>query len=72
MAAYAYYELDNPLVPDYVYDEWCQRYGRVKYRVKHHHKELIKGVEKTGSVSPPEWPGRVIGAVEHYLKRYAY
>lgn len=70
MASYAYNVLDNPLVPDWQYDEWCNRYGRVKHRVTHQHKDLIKGVERTGSVSCV-YPERVIGAVQYYLKQYA-
>lgn len=70
MASYAYNVLDRPLVPDHMYDEWCRRFGRVKSRVKHHHKKLIEGVERTGSVSCV-YPERVIGAVHYYLKHYA-
>jgi NAD-dependent DNA ligase len=72
MAAYAYYETDYEMVPDYVFDEWYDRLKRLRYRIKHPHLHLIDTSENGsgGCTLGIKYPGIVKGALSSWRRRY--
>lgn len=69
MAAYAYYEEDEPILSDGVFDGMAKTMLEQWDTIEHWHKDLITVEDlKAGSLLLKEYPNRVKGAVENIRK----
>lgn len=66
MAAYAYYEEDDPILEDATFDWMATEMLKQYFFLEHRHLDLITQEDlKAGSLLTREWPGMVKGAVSH-------
>lgn len=66
MAAYAYYELDQPIITDATFDELAKQGLQHWDTIEHQHKHLLsKNMLSAGTFIPGDnkWPSVVVGAV---------
>lgn len=70
MASYAYYEEDNPLISDSLFDKLATRLLKCWDEVEHRHKHLLSEDMLKAGTYIGEYPGLVSGAVEQV--RYSY
>jgi len=69
MASYAYYEQDQPILTDGLFDGLAKRMLECWDDIDHQHKELITEEDLVaGTLLTRNFPGRVKGAVEHLRK----
>lgn len=68
-AAYAYNQLETPLVSDALYDEWARRLHRLWWRIEHRHRDLITRGETTCMVllTEDQYPSMVVGSTHRLL-----
>ena len=69
MASYAYYEQDQPILSDGLFDGLAKRMLECWDDIDHWHKELITQEDlQAGTLLTRDFPGRIKGAVEHLRK----
>ena len=71
MAAYAYYELDQPIMTDATFDELSKQGLKHWDTIEHQHKHLLnKDMLAAGTfiLGDNKWPSIVIGAVADVTK----
>lgn len=64
MASYAYYEQDNPILSDAVFDRLGRRLLEMYDKVEHFHKHLITVDDLKAGTYLGEYPSRIKGAIE--------
>jgi len=66
MASYAYYEEDNPILSDGLFDGLAKRMLECWDDIDHWHKDLITTEDlEAGTLLARDFPERVKGAVKH-------
>ena len=66
MASYAYYEQDDPILSDGMYDRLARRLLENFEEIEHMHKHLITEDDlRAGSLLIDEYPSIVKGAVDN-------
>jgi len=66
MASYAYYEEDNPILSDGLFDGLAKRMLECWDDIDHWHKDLITTEDlEAGTLLTRDFPERVKGAVKH-------
>jgi hypothetical protein len=68
MCSYAYYERDNPMVSDAMYDQMGKELLKRWSEVEHMHKHLITIDMLTAGSYIGEYPSMVIGAVSEVYR----
>lgn len=71
MAAYAYYELDQPIMTDATFDELAKQGLQHWDTIEHQHKHLLsKDMLAAGTfiLGDNKWPSVVVGAVGSLLR----
>ena len=69
MASYAYYEEDQPILSDGLFDGLAKRMLECWDDIDHQHKQLITVEDlEAGTLLTRDFPGRIKGAVEHLRK----
>ena len=69
MASYAYYEQDQPILSDGLFDGLAKRMLECWDDIDHWHKELITQEDlQAGTLLTRDFPGRIKGAVAHLRK----
>lgn len=67
MAAYAYEQLDDPIISDSAWDDLCNRLKQEWKSIHHRHKWIIDrhqlGTATASYLVKDDYPGMVIGAV---------
>jgi len=71
MAAYAYYEQDDPILSDAMFDRLGKRLLENWDKIEHMHKDLITEDMLKAGTYIGEFPSRIEGAVDH-LKEACY
>ena len=64
MAAYAYYEQDDPILSDNLFDTMSKRMYSEWESIEHFHKHLITRMDLLAGTYLGKYPERVKGAVE--------
>ena len=67
MAAYAYYELDDPFLSDAVFDEMAKSLHKQWDTIEHFHKHLLTRMDLVAGTYLGKYPERVKGATKHLL-----
>lgn len=70
MAAYAYYEEDDPIVSDHFFDDMAKTMIAVWNDIEHFHKHLISIDDLNGGTYLGEYPSRVQGGLKSLRKTY--
>lgn len=70
MAAYAYYEMDDPILSDAKFDRLCKRMIERWDDIEHHHKDLISLDDLKAGSYIGAYPNRVKGAIKHLKEAY--
>lgn len=70
MAAYAYYEEDNPILEDATFDRLAKRLLQEWDNVKHMHKDYLNKDMLEAGTFIGEYPSRVKGAVDEIRSVY--
>lgn len=70
MAAYAYYEEDDPILSDASFDRLAKRMLEHWDEIKHHHKEYITLDMLHGGTYIGEYPSRVEGGLKSLREVY--
>ena len=72
MAAYAYEQLDSPIISDGAWDELCNRLKREWKPIRHRHKWIIDrhqlGTATASYLTKDDYPSMVIGAVNQLIR----
>ena len=68
MCAYAYYELDKPLIEDFEFDALAKDILNNWDNVQHMHKHLLTKDMLVAGTYLGEYPNMVKGAVGNYMK----
>ena len=68
MAAYAYYELDDPFLSDGVFDNMAKQLHAKWDQVEHFHKHLLTRMDLLAGTYLGKYPLRVQEATKHLLK----
>lgn len=73
MAAYAYYQQDDPILEDMTFDKCAKTMLEHWDKIEHHHKHLITKDMLHAGTYMGEYPSRIEGAVKQirhdYVKR---
>ena len=67
IAAYGYYEKDEPLITDALFDRICKRMLKEWDTLEHRHKEYIEKDALEGGTFMGEYPSLVEGAYQELL-----
>ena len=70
MAAYAYYEKDDPILSDSMFDRLAKRLMEHWETIDHYHKEYLNIDMLKAGTYIGEYPSRVEGAVEQVKESY--
>lgn len=70
MAAYAYYEEDNPIITDETFDRMSKKMLKHWDEIEHMHKELITLDMLYAGTYIGEYPSRVKGALDEIRHTY--
>ena len=70
MCAYAYYELDKPLIEDFEFDALAKDILNNWDNVQHMHKHLLTKDMLVAGTYLGEYPNMVKGAVGNYMKEF--
>mgnify|MGYP000459160394 FL=1 len=70
MAAYAYYEMDEPILSDAQFDRLCKLMLKRWDDIEHHHKELISLDNLKAGSYIGHYPNRVQGAIKNLKEAY--
>jgi hypothetical protein len=65
IASFAYYNQDNPVLSDGVFDKLGRKMLAAWDKIEHHHKELITEDDLKAGTFLGEYPSRVESAVNH-------
>ena len=68
MCAYAYYELDKPLIEDFEFDALAKDILKNWDNVQHMHKHLLTKDMLVAGTYLGEYPNMVKGAVGNYIR----
>ena len=68
MCAYAYYELDNPLIEDFEFDALAKEILNNWDNIEHMHKYLLTKDMLVAGTYLGEYPNMVKGAVGNYIR----
>ena len=68
MCAYAYYELDKPLIEDFEFDQLAKDILKNWNNIQHMHKHLLNKYMLVAGTYLGEYPNIVKGAVGNYIR----
>lgn len=63
MSAYAYYEEDNPILSDHIFDRLAKKMLKEYDAIEHMHKDHITKDDLTAGTFLGEYPSRIKGAL---------
>lgn len=63
MSAYAYYEEDNPILSDHIFDRLAKKMLKEYENIEHIHKDHITKDDLTAGTFLGEYPSRIKGAL---------